>query len=70
MDRNPVEHRKTKHIDIRHHFIRERISDGTIELCFIGTTEMTADILTKALHKPTFQRLRNFLGLKKSCSSC
>ena len=43
---NPVQHSKTKHIDIRHHFIREHIKLGDIEVHFIHTEEQLADIFT------------------------
>ena len=47
--RNPVNHAAMKHIDIRYHFIRECIVDGSISLKLIGTNNMVADVLTKAL---------------------
>ncbi len=63
--RNPIAHRKTKHIELRHHFIREKIADGTLELRFVGTNEMAADLLTKALPRATFERLRGKLGFRE-----
>jgi len=47
--KNPVSHSRAKHIDLRHHFIRDAIEDGIIGLEYIPTAEMTADSLTKAL---------------------
>src|SRR5258708_9228402 len=59
---NPVNHAATKHVNVRYHFIRECITDGTIDLKLIGMNDMAADILTKALavpkHEPFFQILR------------
>lgn len=49
---NPVLHRKTKHIDVRYHFIRQKVEDNVIELKHLPTTDMIADICTKALPKP------------------
>ena len=46
---NPEFHQRTKHIDVKHHFIREHVEKGTIELHYIPTTEMVADGLTKPL---------------------
>jgi len=54
---------KTKHIDIRHHFIRDHINAKGIELNHVPTDEMTADILTKPLPKPAFEKLRTKLGI-------
>ena len=47
--RDPVQHQRTKHIDIRHHFIREKVASGEIDLRHIPTAEMVADIMTKGL---------------------
>ncbi|CAB4027048.1 Hypothetical predicted protein [Paramuricea clavata] len=63
MSRNPVLHKRTKHIDIKYHFIREKTQDGTIELKYCPTNEMLADILTKPLSKGQFEYLRCKLGL-------
>ncbi|GKD64281.1 hypothetical protein Tco_1306389 [Tanacetum coccineum] len=54
---NPVLHLRTKHIDIRYHFIRDHILKGDIELHFIPTQYQLADIFTKPLDEPTFKRL-------------
>ncbi|GKE54792.1 hypothetical protein Tco_1489948 [Tanacetum coccineum] len=54
---NPVLHSRTKHIDIRYHFIRDHIMKGDIELYFIPTQYQLADIFTKPLDEPTFKRL-------------
>jgi hypothetical protein len=45
---------RTKHIDVRHHFIRQHINDGLFTMLWIPTTEMTADIFTKPLPLPLF----------------
>lgn len=45
-------HPRTKHIDIRHHFIRDHVHDGDIQFIHIQTEKMTADRLTKALTYP------------------
>ncbi|GKE41742.1 hypothetical protein Tco_1469026 [Tanacetum coccineum] len=54
---NPVMHSRTKHIDIRYHFIRDHILKGDIKLHFIPTQYQLADIFTKPLDEPTFKRL-------------
>nr|GEU87302.1 polygalacturonase QRT3-like [Tanacetum cinerariifolium] len=54
---NPILHSRTKHIDIRYHFIRDHILKGDGELHFIFTQYQLADIFTKPLDEPTFKRL-------------
>ena len=56
-------HNRTKHIDIQHHFIRERVEDGTFTIIHCPTHLMLADGLTKPLPFPAFSRCRNGLGL-------
>ena len=60
---NPVQRSKTKHIDIRHHFIREHIKLGDIEVHFIHTEEQLADIFTKPLDEARFLELRHELNI-------
>ncbi|GJS01107.1 retrovirus-related pol polyprotein from transposon TNT 1-94 [Tanacetum coccineum] len=60
---NPVMHSRTKHIDIRYHFIRDHVLKGDIELHFIPTQYQLADIFTKPLDEPTFKRLIVELGM-------
>lgn len=60
---NPVYHGRTKHIEVKHHFIREKILSKEICLEYIPTSEQLADILTKALGRTAFERLRSQLGL-------
>ncbi|GJY35419.1 hypothetical protein Tco_0420797 [Tanacetum coccineum] len=45
---NNVQHSRSKHIDIRHHFIREQVENGLVELYFMRTEYQLADIFTKA----------------------
>ena len=64
MAKNPVGHARTKHIDIRHHFVREGVQNGAIVLKYIATDEMIADMLTKPLPKHRFEKLVTELGMK------
>jgi hypothetical protein len=61
--KNPEFHARTKHIDIRHHFVRDAVEDKMIHLKFCPTEEMVADALTKPLPKTSFQELRARLGV-------
>jgi hypothetical protein len=54
---------RTKHIDVRHHFIRQHINDGSFTTIWIPTNEMTSDIFTKPLSSTHFLRHRDHLGL-------
>jgi hypothetical protein len=61
---NPVLHDRTKHIDLRYHFIRDCVENGSIVVEFIGTSEQkAADILTKALGRTQFQSLGKRIGI-------
>ncbi|TPX55785.1 DNA-directed DNA polymerase [Powellomyces hirtus] len=61
--RNPTNHARTKHIDIRHHFIRESIANQHVDLEYCPTKDMAADLLTKPLPRPHFANLCEMLGL-------
>ncbi|KAI3707390.1 hypothetical protein L6452_25856 [Arctium lappa] len=60
---NPVLHSKTKHIEIRYHFIRDHVMNGDIELHFIPTDFQLADIFTKPLDETRFNFLISELGM-------
>ncbi|GKC40144.1 retrovirus-related pol polyprotein from transposon TNT 1-94 [Tanacetum coccineum] len=61
---NNVQYSCSKHIDIRHHFIREQVENGVVELYFMMTDYQLADIFTKALLKEQFKFLLPRLGMK------
>jgi hypothetical protein len=63
---NPVEHSRTKHIDIRHHFLRDHQQKGDIEVFYVNTENQLADTFTKPLDKKTFCRLRSELNILDS----
>nr|GEU34566.1 retrovirus-related Pol polyprotein from transposon TNT 1-94 [Tanacetum cinerariifolium] len=64
---NNVQHFRSKHIDIQHHFIREQVEKGVVELYFITTDYQLADIFTKALPRERFKfllpRLETMVGV-------
>jgi hypothetical protein len=60
---NPVEHSRTKHIDIRYHFLRDHQQKGDIEIAYVNTDNQLADIFTKPLDEKTFSKLRNELNI-------
>ena len=54
MTYNPVKREASKHVDLADHYAREQVERGTITISYIPTKEMTADLLTKALPKASF----------------
>nr|GEZ03224.1 hypothetical protein [Tanacetum cinerariifolium] len=65
---NNVQHSRSKHIDIRHHFIREQVEKGVVKLCFVTTDYQLADIFTKALPRERFELLLPRRGMKSMSS--
>jgi hypothetical protein len=61
--RNPVLHKRSKHIDLRYHFIQNCLAEGTVSATYINTMDQLADILTKALVRVKFQELRARIGM-------
>ncbi|CAL9021468.1 unnamed protein product [Prunus brigantina] len=74
ISKNPIQHSRTKHIDIRHHFIRELVEENVLSLEFVSTEKQLADIFTKPLDNLRFETLRQSLAharivrLYQSCS--
>ena len=61
--KNPENHGRTKHIDVRYHFIREKVEEGLISVQYVNTKEQLADGMTKPLDRPHFEQMRTKLGL-------
>nr|GEZ86714.1 retrovirus-related Pol polyprotein from transposon TNT 1-94 [Tanacetum cinerariifolium] len=61
---NNVQHSRSKHIDIRYHFIKEQVENGVIELYFVNTDYQLADLFTKALSRERIEFLTNKLGMR------
>ena len=63
ISKNPVQHSRTKHIEIRHHFIRELVEDGNLTLEFIHTDDQKADLFIKPLESKRFEFFRQNIGV-------
>ncbi|GKG14245.1 hypothetical protein Tco_0353845 [Tanacetum coccineum] len=61
---NNVQHSRSKHIDVRFHFIKEHVKNGVIELYFVNTEYQLANIFTKGLGKERIEFLINKLGMQ------
>lgn len=63
---NPTDHKRSKHIDIKYHFTREKIQKKVITVKYLSTGEQLADILTKPLPAVKFRLIRDEVGLRNS----
>ena len=55
LTQNPKDHSRTKHIDIKFHYIREKVAANELRIQYCATGDMIADTLTKGLQKPAFR---------------
>ena len=63
LSKNPVQHSRSKHIEIRHHFIRDHVQNENVVLDFVSTDKQLADIFTKPLSEERFCMIRRELGV-------
>jgi hypothetical protein len=63
--KNPVHHDRSKHIDTRYHFIRQCVTEGRIDVAFVGTESQLGDILTKPLGRTRFRELHGLISVDK-----
>lgn len=61
--KNATFHNRTKHIDVKHHFVRAALEEKKLELKYICTKDMTADLFTKALAKPAIEHHMKTMGM-------
>jgi transposase InsO family protein len=66
---NPEHHKRTKHIDIQHHYVREQVEAGSVVLPHIGTELMVADVLTKPLSAERHTELTGKMGVRAAHSA-
>ena len=63
MSENPVFHYKSKHIEIKYHYIRDMVQRGAVKLQYVATEEQIVDVLTKPLARVKFEYFREKLGV-------
>ena len=63
MTENPVFHDKSKHTEVRYHFIRDMVQKGAIKLKYVPTKEQVAGVLTKPLSRVKFEYFRDKLDV-------
>ncbi|KZV47100.1 retrovirus-related Pol polyprotein from transposon TNT 1-94, partial [Dorcoceras hygrometricum] len=63
LSKNPVLHGRSKHIDVKYHFLRDLTRNGTLDLIYCRSEDQVADMFTKSLKLPAFQKLRDCLGM-------
>ena len=59
--KNPVNHQRSKHIDIKYHFIRSEIQNGNVKLQYVQTDNNVADIFTKPASRVKLEKFKNFI---------
>lgn len=65
LSKNPVMHGRSKHIEIKHHYIRNMVDEQEISMEYCGTNMQVADVLTKALVYEKFVKFRHLLGVQE-----
>ena len=63
MSKNPVFHDKSKHIEIKYHYIRDMVQRGAVKLQYVATGKQIADVLTNPLARVKFEYFREKLGV-------
>ena len=64
LTKNPVNHVRSKYIDVRFHFIREQVKEGNVELEHVESRAQAADMFTKPLSSSLFENNKMILGMK------
>lgn len=63
LSKNSVFHGRSKHIDIKFHFLRDLVKDGVVELSYCNSQEQVADIMTKPIKLDQYLKLRKMMGM-------
>jgi len=65
LSEDPLLHHRVKHVDIKYHFLRERVQSNELDIQYVNTHDNIADLFTKPLELKKFIRLRDFTGLRQ-----
>ena len=68
MAKNPRFHKRSKHINIKYHYVREQVGKGTIVVKYCPTEDMQADLLTKGIGPTKLERLKKMCGMQVQSS--
>ena len=68
MSMNPIFHDKTKHIEIRYHYIRDMVQKGAVKLQYVLKDDQTTDVLINPLLRTKFEHFRKRLGVEENAS--
>jgi hypothetical protein len=63
LSKNPVQHQRTKHVEIDLHFVREKVAIGQVCVLYVPTTSQFADVFTKGLPSSVFDEFRSSLNI-------
>ena len=64
MSKNPVNFKRSKHIDVKYHFVRQCVEKAEVQIIYCPSEKMLADFLTKPLSKVRFESLCSSIGLQ------
>lgn len=65
LSKNPFMHRRTKHIDVRYHYLQNLVIEGAMKLVFCGINDQVVDIMTKPIKLDQYEKLRQCLGVQR-----
>jgi hypothetical protein len=63
--RNPEFHNRSKHIEIRHHFLRQKVEEEELDLAYVPTGDQVADVLTKGLVREKHEKFAGAMGVRR-----
>ena len=65
LSKEPVHHKRFKHVAMQHHFLRQKIEENTVKLEIVSAADNLANMLTKAMSQPAFEQVKEQTGISK-----